>query len=91
MVLDTEYAQSIYGITISKSTHSHHSNGSEQQSITTKRVEYAAQYAAKKAEMEMNEAITSQQGELKILENQRDLQVLAAKLKAYSQADSGEA
>ena len=60
MVLDTEYAQSIYGTTICKSTRSHHSDGSEQQSITTKRVEYAAQYAAKKAEMEMDEAITAQ-------------------------------
>ena len=45
----------------------------------------------KEYEMKMDEAITAQQGELKKLENQRDLQVLAAKLKAYSEADSGEA
>ena len=37
------------------------------------------------------EAIAAQKHELKRLENHRDLQVMAAKLKAYSEADSGEA
>ncbi|KAI2646382.1 hypothetical protein H4Q32_025464 [Labeo rohita] len=40
--------------------------------------------------MEMEEAIATQRLELKRLENQRDLQVIAAKLKVYSEADSDE-
>ena len=92
-VLNKEYTRSIFGTTITKSTvRSHLSNGSSQQhSITIKRVECAAQLAAKKAEMQMEEAIAAQKQELKKLEDQRDLQVMAAKLKAYSEADSGEA
>ena len=39
----------------------------------------------------MEEAIAAQKQELKKLEDQRDLQVMAANLKAYSEADSGEA
>lgn len=39
----------------------------------------------------MEEAIAAQKQELKRLENQRDLDVIAAKLKVYSEADSGEA
>ena len=45
----------------------------------------------KKAEMQMEEAIAAQKQELKKLEDQRDLKVMAAKHKAYSEADSGEA
>lgn len=93
MVLDKEYAQSIFETSISKSTaQSNHSRcSSEQPSIITKRAEYAAQLAAKQAEIKMEEAIAAQRQELKRLENERDLQVIAAKLKAYSEADSGEA
>ncbi len=91
MVLDKEYAQSIFSSISSKSIHSHHSSCSlDQQSITAKRAECAAQLAAKQAEMKMEEAIATQRLELKRLENQRDLQVIAAKLKVYSEADSGE-
>ena len=43
---------------------------------------------AKKAEMQMEEAIAAQKQELKKLEDQRDLQVMAAKLKAYSDRKS---
>ncbi|KAL1276825.1 hypothetical protein QQF64_036448 [Cirrhinus molitorella] len=89
MVLDKEYAQSIFSTT--SSTLSHRSScSSAQQSITAKRAECAAQLAAKQAEMEMEEAIATQRLELKRLENQRDLQVIAAKLKVYSEADSDE-
>ncbi|KAL6479864.1 hypothetical protein MHYP_G00108970 [Metynnis hypsauchen] len=92
MVLDREYAQSIFGTEISKSTvSSRHPSCSSEQSITAKRAECAAQFAAKKIEIEMEEAIATQRQELKRLEDQRDLQVIAAKLKAYSEADSGEA
>lgn len=38
----------------------------------------------------MEEAIATQRLELKRLENHRDLQVIAAHLKVYSEADSGE-
>lgn len=93
MVLDREYAQSIFGTTISRpSVRSCRSSClSEQQSINVKKAECAAQLAAKQAEIEMEEAIATQRQELKRLENQRDLQVITAKLKAYSQADSSEA
>ncbi|XP_060759736.1 uncharacterized protein LOC132870171 [Neoarius graeffei] len=93
MVLDREYAQSIFGkSTASKSTeHSHRSScPSEQQILTVKRADCAAQLAAKKAEIEMEAAIAAQRQELKKLENRRDLEVISAKLKAYSDADSGE-
>ncbi|XP_049318702.1 uncharacterized protein LOC125780534 [Astyanax mexicanus] len=90
-VLGREYAQSIFGTTISRSTDgSSHSQSSEQQSIAAKRAECAAQFAAKRAEIKMEEAIASQRQELKRLENQRDLQVLAAKLQAYSEDDSDQ-
>ncbi|XP_067380798.1 uncharacterized protein [Channa argus] len=92
MVLDREYAQSVFGTIISKSTvRSHHSSwSSAEQCITAKRAECAAQLAAKQAEIKMEEAIAAQRQELKRLENQRDLEVIAAKLKAYSETDSGE-
>lgn len=73
---------------------SHHSNRSshsaEKQSTTAKKAECAAQLAAKKAEMNMEEAIAAQKQELKKPENQRDLDVITAKLKTYSEADSNE-
>lgn len=89
MVLDKEYAKSIFSATSSKSTiRSHRSScSSEQQSISAKSAELAAQLAAKQAEIKMEEAIAAQRQELKRLENEQDLQVIAAKLKAYSEAD----
>lgn len=90
-VLDKEYAQSVFLTVSSRSIRSYHSNSSsDQQNITAKRAECAAQLAAKQAEMKMEEAIATQRLELKRLENQRDLQVFEAKLKAYSEAASGE-
>ncbi len=82
LVLDKEYAQSIFGSSRTKSTvRSHHSNRSsgsaEQQSIAAKRAECAAQLATKKAEMNMEEAIAAQKQELQRLKNQRDLDVIA--------------
>ncbi|XP_051803238.1 uncharacterized protein LOC127533647 [Acanthochromis polyacanthus] len=94
LVLHKEYAQSIFGSIMAKSAvQSHHSGRSSlsEESIAAKRADCAAQLAAKKAEINMEEAIASQKQELKRLENQRDLNVLAAKLKVYSEADSGEA
>ena len=93
LVLDKDYAQSIFESTMTKSTvrSQHSSIRSEQQSITAKRAECAAQLAAKQAEMNMEEAISAQRQELKRLESQRDLDVIAAKLKVYLEADSGEA
>ena len=79
MVLDREYAQSIFESSMTKSTvRRHHlSRSSEQQSITAKRAECAAELAAKKAEMNMEEAIAAQKQQL-----------IAAKLTAYSEADT---
>lgn len=58
MVLDREYARSIFGTTISRpSVRSCRSSClSEQQSINVKKAECAAQLAAKQAEIEMEEA-----------------------------------
>lgn len=41
-------------------------------------------------EIEMEESIAAQRHQLKRLQYQRDLQVMAVKLKAYSETDSGE-
>ena len=76
MMLDREYAQSIFSASVPKSSvcSCQSECPSEQQSITVKRADCVAQLAAKKAEMEMEEAIAAQRQELKRLENQRDLQ-----------------
>ena len=91
-VLDMEYAQSIFGSSFAKPiARSHHSGSSvEQQNVTVKIAECTAELAAKKVEIEMEDAIAAQKQELKKLENLRDLQVIAAKLKVYSEADSNE-
>ncbi|KAJ8333778.1 hypothetical protein SKAU_G00410970 [Synaphobranchus kaupii] len=90
-VLDVEYARSIFGSTVARPVPSLHSNRSSgQHSLTVKRAECAAALAAKKAEIEMADVIAAQTLELKRLENQRDLKVIAAKLKAYSEADSSD-
>lgn len=86
MLLDNEYAKSIYGSSTSKSiARSSCSNFSaESPSISVKRAETAAQLAAKKAEIEMEAAIDAQRRQLKQLENQRDIEVIEAKLKVYN-------
>ncbi|XP_030281177.1 uncharacterized protein LOC115586350 [Sparus aurata] len=93
VMLDRDYAQSIFSASDPKSSVCSHQSRclSEQQSITVKRADCVAQLAAKRAEIEMEEAVAAQRQELKRLENQRDLQVIAAKMKAYSEAGSGEA
>ncbi len=79
MMLDKEHVRSIFSSTSSKSIRSHRSSCSlDQQSITAKRTKCAAQLAAKQAEIKMEEAIATQRLELERLENQRDLQVIAA-------------
>lgn len=92
IMLDREYAQSIFSASVPNSSICSRQSKcpSEQQSITVKRADCAAQLAAKRAEMELEEAIAAQRQELKRLEDQRDLQVIAAKMKAYSEAGSDE-
>ena len=87
-----EYAQSIFEASVIDRTAPSlkSSCSSERQSITVKRAEYAAQLAAKEAEVQMEDAIAAQKQELKRLENQRDLQVMAAKLRVYSEAEGSE-
>ena len=61
MVLDREYAQSIFEATVIDTAPSHKSSSSsDRQSITAKRAEYAAQLAAKEAEIQMEDAIAAQ-------------------------------
>lgn len=78
MLLDNEYAKSIYGSSVSKAASISHasSRSSETPSISAKRAETAAQLAAKKAEIEMEAAIDAQRQQLKKLENQRILESL---------------
>lgn len=86
MLLDNEYARSIYGSAASRVTaHSCHRSEhlSESPSIAAKRAETAAQLAAKKAEIDMEAAIEAQRQQLRKLENQRDVDVIQAKLNVY--------
>lgn len=92
MLLDNEYARSIYGSTASRVTaRSPYSDRlSESPSISNKRAEAAAQLAAKRAEIEMEETIEAHRQQLKKLENQRDIEVMQAKLKIYTEEEIKE-
>lgn len=90
MLLDNEYARSIYGSTASRVTapSCHNSNHlSESPSIPAMRAEVAAQLAAKKAEIDMEAAIEAQRQQLRKLENQRDIDVIQAKLNVYTEEE----
>ena len=103
-VLNVEHAQSIFGTSVVRPLARRPSRPdsiAEQPHVSVKIAECAAELAAKKAEIEMEDATIAQRNaiatqtqrmeqELKRLENQRDLQVITAKLKAYSVADSNE-
>ncbi|KAI2653125.1 Gypsy retrotransposon integrase-like protein 1 [Labeo rohita] len=90
MLLDCEYARSIYGSTVSRATVlSNHSKPSlESASISAKRAETAALLAAKKAEVEMEAYIDAQRQQLKKLENRRDIEVMEARLRVYTEEES---
>ncbi|KAK0134290.1 hypothetical protein N1851_030141 [Merluccius polli] len=91
MLLDNEYARSIYGSTDSRVTarSCHHSEHlSESPSISAKRAETAAQLAAKRAEIDMEAAIEAQRQQLRKLENQRDIDVIQAKLNVYTEEET---
>ncbi|KAL0154219.1 hypothetical protein M9458_050473 [Cirrhinus mrigala] len=90
MLLDCEYARSIYGSTVSRATVlSNHSKPSlDSASISAKRAETAALLAAKKAEVEMEADIDAQRQQLKKLENRRDIEVMEARLRVYTEEES---
>ncbi len=90
MLLDCEYARSICGSTVSRVTFlsTHSKPPSESASISAKRAETAALLAAKKAEMEMEADIDAQRQRLKKLENRRDLEVMEARLRVYTEEES---
>ena len=91
MLLDNEYARSIYGSETSRATaHSCHNSEhlSESPSISAKRAEKAAQLASKRAEIDMEAAIEAQRRQLKKLENQRDIDVIQAKLNVYTEEET---
>ena len=92
LLLDNEYAKSIYGSTASRATGvSRHSKAlSESASISVKRAEIAAQLAAKKAEAEIEAEIEVQRQHLKKLEHRRDIEVMEAQLKVYTEEESRE-
>ncbi|XP_026136037.1 uncharacterized protein LOC113113774 [Carassius auratus] len=89
VLLDCEYARSIYGSTVSRATvFSNHSKpSSESASISARRAETAALLAAKKAEMEMEADIDAQRQRLKKLENRRDIEVMEARLRVYTEEE----
>ncbi|KAL0147688.1 hypothetical protein M9458_056997 [Cirrhinus mrigala] len=90
MLLDCEYARSIYGSTVSRATVlSNHSKPSlDSASISAKRAETAALLAVKKAEVEMEADIDAQRQQLKKLENRRDIEVMEARLRVYTEEES---
>ncbi|KAL6480076.1 hypothetical protein MHYP_G00111090 [Metynnis hypsauchen] len=93
MLLDNEYARSTYGSTVSRvNAHScnHSDHLSESPSISAKRAETAAQLAAKRAEIDMEAAIEAQRQQLKKLENQRDIDIIQARLNVYIEEESKE-
>lgn len=90
MLLDCEYARSIYGSTVSRATvvSNQSKPSSESASISARRAETAALLAAKKAEMEMEADIDAQRQRLKKLENRRDIEVMEARLRVYTEEES---
>ena len=64
------------------------SKNSDNQSDVMSRAETAAQLAAKRAEIDMEAAIEAQRRQLKKLENQRDIDVIQAKLKVYTEEET---
>lgn len=69
---------------------SHKSRRLAAEHLSQKKAEYAAQLAAKEDEIKTEDAIAAQRQELKRLENQRDLQVMSAKLRVYSEVYKNE-
>ena len=89
LLLDKDYAKSIYGSTASRLSVTNSSKpASETTSIAAKRTEMAAQLAAKRVEFEKENLINAQRQELKRLEHQRDLEAMEAKLKVYTEEES---
>eukprot|EP00079_Xenopus_tropicalis_P036905 XP_017950676.1 PREDICTED: uncharacterized protein LOC101733728 [Xenopus tropicalis] len=87
-----DYAKSVYGSTVSRvaSSSKHSSHLSKCTSTSAKRVEASAQLAAKRAEIEMEAVIEAQRQQLKKLKNQRDIEVIEAKLKVYAEEEIKE-
>ncbi|XP_051790044.1 uncharacterized protein LOC127529669 [Erpetoichthys calabaricus] len=89
-LLQREEARSIYGSTVSRAGRS-----SQQGShMSTKRAEAAARLAAKRAEINREREISiqrkevlAQQERLKMLENQRDLEVIEAEYSVYAEEE----
>lgn len=90
MLLDCEYARSIYGSTVSRAMviSNHLKPPSESESISAKRAEAAALLAAKKAEVEMEADIDAQRLQMKKLENHRDIEVKEARLCVYTEEEA---
>ncbi|XP_068136058.1 uncharacterized protein [Hyperolius riggenbachi] len=87
-----DYAKSVYGSTVSRVTSSskHSSHVSKCTSTSAKRVKASARLAAKRAEIEMDAAIDAQRLQLKKLKNQRDIEVMEAKLRVYAEEEIKE-
>ncbi|KAE8629989.1 hypothetical protein XENTR_v10000654 [Xenopus tropicalis] len=87
-----DYAKSVYGSTVSRvaSSSKHSSHLSKCTSTSAKRVEASAQLAAIRAEIEMEAVIEAQRQQLKKLKNQRDIEVIEAKLKVYAEEEIKE-
>lgn len=95
-LLQSEDAKSIYGSTVSRaevnSQHSHSQQGSQ---VSTRKAEAAARLASKRAEINREMEISAQRKEilvqqerLKMLENQRDLEVIEAEYNVYAEEES---
>ena len=82
VLLNHDYARSVYGSTVSKikSTNSACSQSSQT------RADIAADLAAKEAEMKMEATIEAQRAQLNKLELEKEISMLKAKLQAYDSA-----
>lgn len=86
LLLNRDYARSIYGSTTTELSN----HPSESSSISAKRAEAAAELAAKRAEINMEAVIDAHRQELKRLEKQKEVEVIEARLRVYSEEEARE-
>ncbi|KAK7104060.1 uncharacterized protein [Littorina saxatilis] len=94
VMLDTEYAHSVYGSKTSGSGRSCSSSASlwsSQESIATKRAEALAKLAAQEVEMQTRQEIAAERARLDRLEAEQNIRATKAMIKAYDELGHPEA
>ena len=90
-LLQTSYARSVYGSTVSRITRTSRRSEVSSTELTVERAKAEAELAVKEAEIRMNGAIEEQRKKLQVLEDQRDLRKLQARVQVLSVAESSNA